>query len=75
MAIKQCIKNNGTSLSVDHIFFIKSTMELVTMSRLVDGHIKDILYISIYIVYRNLKRSNNVGSKININISKAHKLK
>lgn len=66
-------------------------MALVTESRLVDGHIKDILYISISIVYRNLKRSNNVGrytnnnnnidftlwniSKININISKAHKLK
>lgn len=66
-------------------------MALVTVSRLVNGHIKDILYISIYIIYRNLKRSNNVGrytnnnnnidftlwgiSKININISKAHKLK
>lgn len=49
MAIKQYIKDNGTSLSVDQIFFFKSTMALVTVSRLVDGHIKDILYISIYI--------------------------
>ena len=68
MTTKQYIKDNSTSLSIDQIFFIKSTMTIVTVSLFVDDeHIKYILCISMYIAHRNLKWSNNVGRYTNNN--------